>query len=202
MLPRRADRALPGLISMPPRVDVMQFCPRFLMSPQELASESGQFSLRAQTMLRRVINPGARRGFTLVELAVVIVIIGVLAAFGVPRFLKSVERSKAAEAFSFLSAVRSSQERYLAQYGQYSTDLTLLDIQYPQPAYFSVGTVSAGSTSQIQNSWTLTLTRTGASAGYGAYTVVYSDQGYDSVNSGIQTIPDINPISNSISTGS
>jgi len=119
-------------------------------------------------MLRRRARAGAPKGFTLVELAVVIVIIGVLAAFGVPRFLKSVERSKAAEAFSFLSAVRSSQERYLAQYGQYSTDLTLIDIQYPTPAYFSVGTVSAGSTGQIQNSWTLTLTRTGASAALSA----------------------------------
>ena len=37
-----------------------------------------------------------RKGFTLVELAVVIVIIGVLAAFGVPKFLQSVEKSKAA----------------------------------------------------------------------------------------------------------
>ncbi len=43
----------------------------------------------------------ARKGFTLVELAVVIVIIGVLAAFGVPKFLNSVERSKAAEAFAY-----------------------------------------------------------------------------------------------------
>ena len=160
-------------------------------------SKCGVWSSKA--MSRSVISPKARKGFTLVELAVVIVIIGVLAAFGVPRFLKSVERSKASEAFAFLSAVRSSQERYLAQYGEYCTDISKLDIQYPTPAYFSV---SAGSTGQIQNSWTLTLTRTGASAGYGAYTVIFTDQGYDATNSGIQTIPDINPISNSISTSS
>ncbi len=61
----------------------------------------------------------SRKGFTLVELAVVIVIIGVLAAFGVPQFLKSVERSKAAEAFNYLSAVRSAQERFLAKNGSY-----------------------------------------------------------------------------------
>ena len=54
-------------------------------------------------------------GFTLVELAVVIVIIGVLAAFGVPRFRDAVEKSKAAEAFNFLAAVRSAQERFAAQ---------------------------------------------------------------------------------------
>ncbi|MGA2700393.1 MAG: type II secretion system protein [Isosphaeraceae bacterium] len=153
-------------------------------------------------MYRFVSRSKTRKGFTLVELAVVIVIIGVLAAFGVPRFLKSVERSKAAESFSYLSAVRSSQERYLAQYGQYSTDLTQLDIQIPSPAYFTIGTVSAGSTGLTQNSWSLTLTRTGASAGYGAYTVIFTDQGYDATNSGIQTLPDINPISNAITTTS
>ena len=65
-----------------------------------------------------------------------------------------------------------------------------------------MGTVSAGSTGRIQNTWSLTLTRTGASAGYGAYTVTFTDQGYDSTNSTIQSIPDINPISNSISTNS
>ena len=80
-----------------------------------------------------------------------------------------------------------------------ATDISKLDIQYPTPAYFTVGTVGPG-TGTIQNSWTLTLTRTGASAGYGAYTVTFTDQGYDAANSGIQAIPDINPISNSIIT--
>jgi type II secretory pathway pseudopilin PulG len=122
----------------------------------------------------------------------VIVIIGVLAAFGVPRFLKSVEKSKASEAFAYLSAVRSSQERYLAQNGTYATDLTTLDIQNPAPTYFSVGSVAPGSTGDQQNSWTVTLTCSGSSAGYGAYTVTYTDQGFDSTNS---TIPsDINPM--------
>jgi prepilin-type N-terminal cleavage/methylation domain-containing protein len=135
-----------------------------------------------------------RKGFTLVELAVVIVIIGVLAAFGVPRFLKSVERSKAAEAFAYLAAVRSSQERYQAQNGIYSSDITSLDIKASNPKYFTVGTIAAGSTTSLQDSWTLTLTRTGASAGYGAYTVIFTQDGYDSTNSGIQALTDINPM--------
>ena len=50
-----------------------------------------------------------QRGFTLVELAIVIVIIGVLASFGVPRFRDAVERSKAGESMNYLSAVRAAR---------------------------------------------------------------------------------------------
>ena len=144
--------------------------------------------------MRYMIAAKNRKGFTLVELAVVIVIIGVLAAFGVPRFLKSVERSKAAEAFSYLAAARSAEERSQARNGTYESDITKLDIQFSVPKYFTVGTVSAGSTGSLEDSWTLTLTRVGASSGYGAYTVVFTQDGYDSTNSTIQAIPDINPL--------
>jgi type IV pilus assembly protein PilA len=142
----------------------------------------------------RAVNRQVRKGFTLVELAVVIVIIGVLAAFGVPRFLKSVERSKAAEAFAYLSAVRASQERFHAQNGTYATNLTNLDIMNSTPKYFSVGSVQPGSTGSLQDSWSLTMTRTGPSAGYGAYTVTFTEEGFDTTNSTINTLPDINPI--------
>jgi hypothetical protein len=60
--------------------------------------------------------------------------------------------------------------------------------------YFSIGTIAAGTTGSLQDSWTLTLTRSGASAGYGEYTVTFTEQGYDGTNSTINDLPDINPM--------
>ena len=64
--------------------------------------------------------------------------IGVLAAFGIPRMLKSVERSKAAEAFKYLASVRAAQERYQARQGTYADDLANLDMEQSAPKYFDV----------------------------------------------------------------
>lgn len=155
----------------------------------------------------------ARKGFTLVELAVVIVIIGVLAAFGVPRFLKSVERSKAAEAFQYLSAVRAAQERFLAKNGVFYTgtpdeDTGLfpamangeeLDITQMKPKYFVLGAIEPGEGEEEEAevgvpTWTMTLTRDENTSSYGAYTVVFTQNGYDADNSGIEDLPEINPM--------
>ena len=140
------------------------------------------------------MHKSKRSGFTLVELAVVVVIIGVLAAFAVPRFMASVERSKAAEAFNYLSSVQAAQERFHARQGTYATTLADLDIKLTAPKYFTPGAISAGKTSSLQDSWTLTLTRTGASAGYGEYTVTFTEEGYDSENSTIKEKTAINPM--------
>ena len=135
----------------------------------------------------------ARTGFTLVELAVVIVIIGVLAAFAVPRFRASVERSKAAESFNYLASVQAAQERYHARQSTYATNVADLDIQMTTPKYFTVPEVfTAGTTGDLEDSWTLTLTRTGATAGYGEYTVTFTETGFDATASDI--IADINPM--------
>ncbi len=135
-----------------------------------------------------------RKGFTLVELAVVIVIIGVLAAFGVPQFLKSVERSKAAEAFNYLSAVRAAQERFLAKNGIYwstaysGTDT--LDITQSTPKYFDVGDTTETHLAG-KPTWTCTMTRNNSSS-Y-AYTVIFTQNGYNTAST-ISAYPEINPL--------
>ncbi|MGA2914637.1 MAG: prepilin-type N-terminal cleavage/methylation domain-containing protein [Sedimentisphaerales bacterium] len=131
--------------------------------------------------MKKMITKG---GFTLVELAVVIVIIGVLAAFAVPKFSASVERSKAAEAFNYLSAIEAAQERYHAKQGTYANQLAALDIQFSEPKYFTVGEVQGDS---LETGWRLTLTRKGASGGYGEYTVTFTQDGFDTENSTIAT---------------
>ena len=145
-----------------------------------------------------------RKGFTLVELAVVIVIIGVLAAFGVPKFLNSVERSKAAEAFAYLSAIRDAEERFLAQQGVYSSDPTKLDIGLQPPKYFTVPStisITSGSGTTLP-AWTLTLTRDISSSSKGAYTVTFTQSGFDTTNSTITANPEINPMGTTSAGGS
>lgn len=137
------------------------------------------------------------RGFTLVELAVVVVIIGILAAFAVPKFLASVERSKAAEAFNYLSTIQSAQERYHARQGTYASTLADLDVSIPVLEYFETTGIAESDPTALQTTWSQTLTRKGPSAGYGAYTVVFTDNGFDTTNSTIMEHADINPMQTS-----
>ena len=123
---------------------------------------------------------GREGGFTLVELAVVVVVVGVLTALGVPRFIRSVERTRAAEAFEYLASVRSAQERYQARHGSYAARVADLGLRSTPPRDFAVpGGFAVGESGSLRDSWSLSLTRLGRSFGYGPYTVTFGEAGYD-----------------------
>ena len=64
-------------------------------------------------MLRKLAN---RKGFTLVELMIVVAIIGILAAIAIPNFLNFRLKAKTSEAKSNLGAVRSTEVAFFAEW--------------------------------------------------------------------------------------
>jgi general secretion pathway protein G len=71
-------------------------------------------------------NMTRRAGFTLIELLVVMTIIGVLLTIAVPRYFRTVERSKETVLKHDLSVVRESIDKYYGDLGQYPDALPLL----------------------------------------------------------------------------
>lgn len=137
---------------------------------------------------------GPRRGFTLVELAVMIIVICVLAAFAVPRFRESAERSKAGEAFEFLSSFQAAQEQFAARHGGYAGEIDALDLEATVPLDFELGEIEAGASGSLSDSWSVTLTRTGAPREPGNYTITFTEEGFDVDRSTISSMPTINPM--------
>ena len=70
-------------------------------------------------MLSRIKN---HKGFTLIELMIVVAIIGILAAIAIPNFLRFQAKSKQAEAKTNLGAIGTTAEAYRTEFDSYCAD--------------------------------------------------------------------------------
>ena len=71
-------------------------------------------------MMRRI-------GFTLIELMIVVVVIGILAAIAIPKYSSVKEEANRAACRTNMRAIASAEAVYYGKYNRYSDQLTELD---------------------------------------------------------------------------
>lgn len=86
------------------------------------------------TSLRMTAMTHRRHGFTLLELLVVLVIIGLLVAFVAPRYFSQVGKSETKMARAQIKALEDALDQYRMDVGRYPTSEQGLDALNAQPA--------------------------------------------------------------------
>jgi len=108
---------------------------------------------------------GRSRGFTLVELMIVVAVIAVLAAIALPSYQNYMMRARRADGREMLQRIASAQERFYTNRMRYTADLTTaaglnLGTAVSEAGHYNVAAVIAGD----GQSYTITATPQGVQA--------------------------------------
>jgi len=101
-------------------------------------------------------------GFTLLELMIVVVVVGVLMAVALPSYQDSVRKSRRSDAMSAMLDVANRQEQVMMDTNAYTADMTALgfaaDPMISPEGYYSIDATIG------TNSYTITATPVGSEA--------------------------------------
>lgn len=123
-----------------------------------------------------------KRGFTLLELIVVIIIVGILATLGFTQYTRMIEKGRTAEAKSVLGALRTAEQSYYLERSTYTSVLSELAVGAQSACtgqtshYFSYAISSANDTAFTGRA--TRCTSGGKTPTFGsAYTITVTDEG-------------------------
>ena len=80
------------------------------------------------------MNPiSNHKGFTLIELMIVVVIVGILSSIALPSYQQYVRKANRADGMSAIQMILDAQERYYADHIKYTTTLSDLGVSDVSP---------------------------------------------------------------------
>ena len=88
---------------------------------------AGTKTVKTSFLVNRAVKENVQvlklKGYTLIELLIVVMILGVLASIAVPAYQKQMERGRRADAKACIMDVASREERFYTQYSTYTETL-------------------------------------------------------------------------------
>jgi len=105
-----------------------------------------------------------KNGFTLLELILVILVIGILASLTVPKFVDMQEKAIVTEAVRSIDMIMSAERTYYMAHSRYATDTTgngsVLDIDFPTSAADGTHWTYSVTANAAGDQYTVTAART------------------------------------------
>jgi len=116
-------------------------------------------------------SPNDTAGFTLIELLVVIIIIGILAAVGIPTLLGQINRAQAAGAQVHVGFFNRAQQTYMLENDSFASTLQDLAIEVPSTTQYHTYSVK-----EAKPNWSMVAATPNNDAVRGYLGIVYVNE--------------------------
>ena len=126
------------------------------------------------------------RGFTLIEVLITVVIVGILAAIALPSYKNQIQKTRRSDAKSALIAAAGQMERYMTERGTYASATLGSGGVYPsttQNGYYMLTLANL-----TASTYTLRAAPAGPQVGDPCGTMTYTDQGVKGVSGSLPVI--------------